>query len=417
MHYISPKNWLSQLAAAVSPQTADGKVKKHSVIVETQGHDYTAVDSEHANEAGRKLSIPDIVKISKLKFEEVKTNYKKNFLNEKEFVNMTNDLSSYTYALIQARESKRNQPLKRFGRGIALVISAVASVFLIGIPFFIMIRNANKQFNAEISQLREEVMASGKQAMIAMAEKKIEHFLSGLPTIINNVKLNCPDDLVTEIVEGQMSDYFKGYQKKSESEKKLPLEQFNVDIRRQNSFIRKDVQKKIQDTHAMPSLKLKGDERVASGVSLLKELIATPQDAPWEIALQLAANQTSLNGALFGFIAEFAGAASKVQWTEDDRNYSIKTVLRDGLPPILLEINRNKETNAIESVNVEVQGVLDIVKFDTGAVDTQFVIKPEAVKVNMKYTMTLGDDNRPLITNLKTVFESPKKSSQGAKAL
>lgn len=153
---INPEQWRNLLR---SSQTSKGPNRKYVVLQEGKG--YVAMPSSEFDDKTKKLPLSVIADISKLKLSEAKSAVQKGkYLTKEEVKNFTglgSSIATYTNQMIEAERADRDQPLKKVARGVALVLSALASLALIGIPFFILLRQHNKEFENEMSKLHENV--------------------------------------------------------------------------------------------------------------------------------------------------------------------------------------------------------------------------------------------------------------------
>lgn len=137
------------------------KQMSHSYIVLKEGV-YAVRAPSALDETTHKLDISDIVKTSKGIFSAAKKTIisKSQFLSRAQVTELTkigSEIASYTHTLIEEKQAKRDKPFKKLGRTVALVFSALASVFLIGIPFLILLRRQDKQFENEIHLYNQDV--------------------------------------------------------------------------------------------------------------------------------------------------------------------------------------------------------------------------------------------------------------------
>jgi uncharacterized protein (UPF0248 family) len=104
-----------------------------------------------------KIPVTTIVKISKEKMFEEKNKVLSSEKTVDAFCTSTRDIVKYTQAIIDARQSKRDQPINQLLRGAGYVLAAISSVILIGIPFLIMLRREDETFKKEMEQLKSEI--------------------------------------------------------------------------------------------------------------------------------------------------------------------------------------------------------------------------------------------------------------------
>jgi hypothetical protein len=182
-------------------------------------------------------------------------------------------------------------------------------------------------------------------------------------------------------------------------------------MKRGNAFLINDDYLRIHDVNPKPSYELKGEERVEAGANALKELFQFENDENWEKALQLVANQTSLNSIFDSPILMFNISAAEAQWNDpiSREDHVLKAAFPDNLPPIGLKIIRNPTSGEIEKVQVEVEGFLDIIDFQTSGKEEEKkapkMVAEKAIKGSLTYTVTLNEDARPIISALHSEFQ------------
>lgn len=169
---LKAKGWAEQLKDAAAPSSPqEGKSTGHKYIVlAKEGKDqfFQTVEKAALSENVKKYSVSSITDISKQVLGHLKSQASREDLTSDkvhEYKQQASDIETYTRALIEAREAKRNQPVKRFFRGVALVMSAVASLAIVGIPFFILMRRADNRFKEEITKLKTEISESKETFM------------------------------------------------------------------------------------------------------------------------------------------------------------------------------------------------------------------------------------------------------------
>lgn len=133
---------------------------RHSIAShDNQPHEYIVHDGKGYHllpSTKQRLSLQEIKEISKNTIEELSS---LNVSNEEILKNkaLAGQIANHTRQLIKTREEKYNQFSNRALRTIGLIVSAVASVALIGIPFFILLRNQASRFHQEMDELRKEI--------------------------------------------------------------------------------------------------------------------------------------------------------------------------------------------------------------------------------------------------------------------
>ncbi len=395
MSVINAQKWKEILEVVVKSQANEkGRQPLPSQYVVVNGKQYQYAEQDKIGER-KKLSVKEVVNVSK---EALEGAAKEKDVDWEKLEKQTTEITNYLQQLVEAREGKRNQRYKRFFRTVALILSAVASVVLIGIPFLILLRRADQKFALEIQSLRKELF-------LLRYNPKIQQELGHLPSVLENLPRFIKDDNRQEQLQQQLQKDLK------ESELGKIAPQFKKDMNRGVSFQRKDETLKIKDSLVQPSLKLAGERRIKQGQALLKRLLKSEQDKKWEQVLQLVASQTSLN-TLFDQIILFfnldAGMNSDLHWEDQGNSYALKTAFSEQLPPIEIEVIRNAQKN-IEKIKVRVKGALDIGYYNTRNGEIIEAVAPKAIKGELEYEVTLVEDHSPVVSGLKTRLEANLK--------
>lgn len=342
--------------------------------------------------------LPQIVEISIDKLKEAREKYLKNEMKEINFISLTNDITNSTLELIKGEEMKKSPS----SRKIALFLSALFSFILIGIPFFLKIRKEDKKLKTDICHFKQTILETCEANSYAILLKKLDH----LPFILQDIQKQYTDHRRQELINAQMlADWRDGENIPLES-RPLYDREFENDIQAGASFQRIDRASNIEDKERLPLLKLHTNSRVKEGAAFLKELIKKPEDQRWEMILQLAVTHASLFTAFKAVLAAFNVDAAKIQWEKNGKYYSIKSVFSDTFPPIILEIIRHSQYETIEKVIVTVRGSLDIVSYNTARHDDLRIIIPKAITEELHYSISFGEDNRPMISNLHSQMQA-----------
>ncbi|MFI5343540.1 MAG: hypothetical protein ACHQUC_04895 [Chlamydiales bacterium] len=144
IHPDSPIEWSQTLQQAVS---------QHQYIHQ-EGSTYSV-----SNKREGKLSIDDIVKISAMVLKESAPEERESLGGDR-VKEMPSDIKTYTEQLINARVAKRDHNTLR---NIAKVISFLGSFVLIGLPFYLALKNGDKEFQNQIDQLRRDLEQAAPQ--------------------------------------------------------------------------------------------------------------------------------------------------------------------------------------------------------------------------------------------------------------
>jgi hypothetical protein len=126
--------------------------------------------------------------------------------------------------------------------------------------------------------------------------------------------------------------------------------------------------------------------------------------------LQIAVTHATLFTAFKAALSTFNIDAASVQWEKNGKYYSIKSILSNLSPPVILEMLRHPQTGTIEKVKVTVRGSIDIVSYDTEKLDAQNMLVPNAITEELKYSITFGANNRPVISDLHSQMSANIKN-------
>jgi hypothetical protein len=323
-------------------------------------------------------------------------------MKETEYLNLTNDLVEDTLKLIAAREAKRNQPIKRWLRSIAIVLSVLFSFVVIGIPFFLKLQNEDKKFKAEIDQLKEAVLQANQTDVQVMLLKKLDN----IPFILNKIKERYKDHGRQELINSQIRNDWQDNEKIPVDSRTPYDEEFERDIKKGASFQRIDKILNIEDQQPLPLHQSNGDLSVQEAASFLKELLKKPEDQRWLPVLQIAATHASLLTAFKAALSAFNIDFASVQWEANGQYYSIKSIFSNRSPPVVLEIIRHPKNETIEKVNVTIKGSMDIVSYHTAGNEDPKMLIPGAITEELTYSIAFGEDHLPVVNALHSHMKS-----------
>jgi hypothetical protein len=142
---LSPIEWIGILHGAVDPLT---KGEPHQYIAQEGDHLELTASPDH------KLNLEAIVDISRRAMSTIYRQWQENKIETLDWAEQTNEISDLTERLIEARVEKREHNSRR---QTARKISALGSLFLIGIPFLWALKNNDKKFYFEIRQLKRHL--------------------------------------------------------------------------------------------------------------------------------------------------------------------------------------------------------------------------------------------------------------------
>ncbi len=116
------------------------------------------------------------------------------------------------------------------------------------------------------------------------------------------------------------------------------------------------------------------------------------EEKAWEPILQVAATQTSLSAAFQQIKGDLLDLGTQIAWSDGS---NLIPQLPGDLPPAKLEIIRD-ESGKITKVNVLVESKVNLVKSDT-----EEVVMDGAITTSLRYSITMGDDGKPVFSDFK----------------
>lgn len=422
---ITPQKWIDLLEQVVQSR-GPGAIKgqERQCIVTQAGKEYEVLNRTQLQQPYSKLSMEQIVNLSVAMFEELKKSFKQGQINERNFVELTGKISTYTENLIEEREARRNEWGWNWNlvRRTLKAISGFFSIFIIGIPLFVKLRQMDADFKAENVLLKDRIHKPTQEALSRLEKVKKEYDKVQNAHVLGQEfgKLEEIDRKKAQIKEGiqnqlkkipaalsevkQISDKErqKALQKRMISD--YPADtpycaQFKNDINRGITFYRIDKFLKIKDKSAQPHPQHDPDAQFMKGVRLLHELTTNENEKDWEIAIQMVANQTSLNILFDSIIMNLNVNAFPDIWMdpENQEKFALKSAFSEHLPAITLEVVRNRR-GEIERVDVKIKGYIDILEYKLPS-KKQNVLFPQAIEGELSYSMKLGKDQHPIISD------------------
>lgn len=397
-----PVNWERMLNAVVVARELQAPPL---YLVESSGKlsERKVVPVSLISSDSKKLSLKAIVNATTSEFRSMPELLEAGKISTKEYTELGNKLSNLANKLIDQRIAKRNQFAKVFLRKLAYVIAFLSCFLLgLGIPLFRRLKKMDNDFESEIRTLKGKIFNAKVRSEKAL---EVKRFVTETPTLVEELQKDVSDEDVRNWIQRQVDhNYPTGKELTSRK-----VKQFENDIARGIRFLRKDLTHQIEDQLPQPNQKLTGTERVTNAAALVDELLKSEKDKEWKIALQLVTNQTSLNSLFENIMATFGFKAVdeyELQWIVDGNHYTIKLAFSEKQPPITLEIVRDKHTDEITKINVEVNGILDVIEFNAN--DSDFPTKklvPGLIEGNLRYSVTLNDQGRPVISAVERDLE------------
>lgn len=249
----------------------------------------------------------------------------------------------------------------------------------------------------ELERKNKEIEA--KQKKVTTLTKSAEN---EIPELVQDTKDMIPKEEMLEKLKNRMiADYPKP------SDVNVP--QFVRDMVGLMTFCIKDPYNAINDETQQPPLDLPKEKRIEKGISMIHEVCKNEKDRKWEIALQLIANQTSLNIIFAGPKGFFNMAhADSFKDPVDNKNLVLSLELSNSIP-INLTIIRNPITNEIDHVDVEVKGFMDLTSVEESSQKLRGVLIPKVIEGKLNYTVKMDENNRPIILNFDAGITSQIK--------
>lgn len=397
----NPQQWAAILKTILKLQNLEAESDIAKQVIVAKGNQYCIVNQTQIDSSVSQLTLPQIVGVSLAKLKEVQEGYLKNTIKDTDYIHLTNDITDDTLQLITVHEKARDHSITQLLRKCALVLSALLSCIIIGIPFFLKLRQEDKKFRAEITSLKQSVLQAREDNSKAMLLKKINN----IPSILEEIKKRFTDQRRQELINTQLlTDWLE--------DEKIPVEsrppydaEFESDIKAGASFQRIDNVLNIEDKERLPALHLNAEQRIQEAAAFLKALLQDPGDQRWEPVLQLAVTHAGLFTAFKAALAAFNIDASNIQWENNGKYYSIKSISSDEFPPVILEIIRHPKTERIEQVNVTVKGSVNIVSYNIAESEASKMMISDAITEELRYSIIFGEDNRPIVRDLHSQLE------------
>lgn len=153
--------WIDLLREATTSRVGDfidspvskAKKEKYEDIYQLGGHTYTTFSKDDVK-TGDKLSVAKIVEISKNELANFRELLKEGKLTITEFKDLTKETIDLTRQIVERRATKMSDSQAKPLRLVAYVLSAVASIFLVGIPFFYKLVRDDLNSQNEILSLK-----------------------------------------------------------------------------------------------------------------------------------------------------------------------------------------------------------------------------------------------------------------------
>lgn len=362
-----------------------------------QGKDVSWHLFSAGNGNANRLTLEQIVEVSKAALQELDSSYTKQEITENELTHHQKEISEHTLKIIQGREDKRNRLHFRVARAFAYALAFLFSLVLIGIPFLRKLIRTDLAFHEKTNELRLQLLEDD----LVKIKKIVDDF---------EAKYEMGDKEVTEIIQKKVGELVISAKAQTPSlSRKAPsvlVDQFEKDMNRQMTFLREDAYKAIKDETSWPSQNYPQKMIVSMAVAALHELVADEKDQNWEIALQSVTNQMGVTDYLARIdVVSFYLAERFGSWMEGSANYqiAIRRSNMGGVPPVRLEVIRDLEAN-IEEVHVRTTTLYDIVKHNMNEAQKSEVIVHEFLKAELEYTLTLDSAGDPVISDLHTQF-------------
>lgn len=431
---VNPDAWIKVLDSAVSSRIRDAKGKEgsHKYIVLTGSQQYDVKEkSEIIKDKSFKLPLNRIVDISKAQAQELDKQFKNGGISPTEYKQKMDRIVYFTNDLIQGRVDKRYS----FLRLLAYVTSAAASVFLVGIPFFVSLLRGDKKFQDDIASLKREVntikplMTTGVSVSPQTGAKSSEDIKSILQEVIPEIikpEILTDDYLMNTILQPSVDKDIEEYKSRGR------VTSFEMDAKRPLSFIRNDSELNVKDESPQPPpLDLTGTdgdsykeeakktERFINAALLIDALVKneTEEDQKtWNGALQSVVNQTVLNSLFFEVKALYNPTAEKygiMEWHDvEGKNHKVLPKFPGDLPPVNLEIIRDPDTKKIKEVQITVNGFLDMVEEirEENKKIGEEVIVPKAIEGKLKFTIAL-DNGKAVVRDVHSSLTTSLKPS------
>lgn len=461
--FIRSDDW-GKLLETSSFSVSHSKSHYRQYIVVKNGKYQLAVHSQMDAQT-RKVSLEEITQVSKRCIEQTKA-------SPVELAIVGKQITDCTTVLIDMRMKKWDS--YKIGRGFLMALAILTIPFVVGIFLvrhlkkeeFLFIMHINK-LRKEINDLKPEINSSKERAMQQLPSEinQLEGWSDDeklkLQTF-RNLALNQVMDieLVRSGIENQINEnaeksfsLVEGIRGKS-THKNTFNDQFYKDVARNYSFLRKDSYLNIADSKAVPAqttiqvIDKNGNyskedvsrvtryltqeeldqidsknyaevvkaQRVLDGAGYIEQLIQKQDASCWESILQFVITQVTkadiiLSSTLLFGQVDLMGLRKLDPVSKEEYNLGIDIYQES---PTKLEIIRDGTTKKIIKVNVITDGYLAVLKkFQSGE---PVPLLPEALKFHTQFSVTLGENNKAVVSDPVFDFDWAKLAATGPAA-
>lgn len=451
LEVIQPGQWGKLVSDSSSSVSCVCHANRRYIVI--KNGKYQLATRAEFDTTTKKLSLDEITQISKCCIE--KTFPTEHAVLGKQIIDCTN-------ILIEMRQKKWDS--YRLGRIILIVFSVLLSPVLIGIfsGIFLGVYSKREQVRLaklknEMNKLETEVASSKEKALCQLPPEaaKLEGWSDDeklkLQTF-RNLALSQTTDLEQARVgiEEQINKHSNNLKSIHESIRGKTLESFNtqfyLDVARSANFIRKDESLGIKDSEAVPAKisiqaidnegnyakedvervvsyldqeefdKLSSKDypevikaqRVLNGAKYINQLIQSQDNSSWKYILEFVITQVTkadiISSSTLLFMQVFSSDGMGIQKVDSStgQEYSLAIdVYREA--PTCLEIIRDPEKQYIKKVIVKTDGYLALLKKFVSLEAAPLL--PEALKFHTQYSVTLGEDNKAIVSDPIFNFE------------
>lgn len=372
----TPKEWISILKTATQPL----EEKIRSLVVEKDKR-FIAIPENQLGDSLNPLPLNLIVNYSLEYLKNVQQDFLNKKLNDADYLDQTEDIALYTGQFID--QSSQPSYLRRF----LLLLSAILSPLLIGIPFFLKMKREDEKLIKQQNQFKEQIEKAKESNFQVLVKAKLEE----LPSLVDRINKEFTDKRKQALLNKQIfADWEEDNALLSEEKASFDPE-FERDIKSGATFIRIDRSLNIEDKEPVPAKDLGREQRVEKGLLLLDELLVKPADLRWREILQLLVTHANLLTAFKAALSAFNISVTHIQWEASGLCYSLKAVFSDDYPPVIIEVKRHLERNNIERVDVKVKGSMDIVIVNLEGKESPKMVFPHVVSESLTYFVSFDE--------------------------
>lgn len=466
---VDVDTWLKSLEEVQDSHQMDNGVPRLHKYIASDSQSYSALEKSGLDKLPNKfvkIPLSLLVTTSDDVIKELDGNFIAGSIDYAEYEEKTKKIVSLTKEVIQYRIDRRQSFPMPLLRLVGYVISAAASVFLLGIPFILMLQR-DRKFQKEVTTWQNNMDRAFMKMHGASFKKtnppspkvqtqvqpqtlvqtppqtggigKIEKKLNASPAIPSETLKKEIKEIISEVIgkantKEELKRVLQAYQDddlKSYEDSYDPG--FDGDMIRESSFMRNDKGLSIKDDMAQPPFldfsiipqnltqeeKNKKTEeiktqRITKGIELVEGLLIKENDdrkKTWKRVICGVLSQRSVLCMFSEFKHSFGLKTLEKdlkQWVDTEGEHEVNLKFPEHFPPIHLNVIRHRKGGNIKKIEISTTGFYNIVK--TTKKDgnkNEEILFPKAIEGNLSYSIGLDKKGKPWVSR-KSVTSSLK---------